>query len=235
MKAYSKSVRQKIQDLRRAGYTYSEIQDTLGQKIPKGTLSYMCRDISLTETQRERIYDILRSQLVEKRKKAVAANRKILEDKINGYKEANEDLANVMQDRHAKLIALAMLYLGEGAKWKGRRGLHLGSSDPLIVNLYIDLLRECYGIPLSALKCRIQHRADQDPDILLHFWSNATGVPLKSFYPCYVDKRTIGKTTKKTNYRGVCGVSCAGTHVQLELEQIAGIISGALRGISSVG
>ena len=228
MNSYSFEVKQRIRALRKEGYTYTEIQVKLRKNIPKGTLSYICKDIVLTSKQQERIRDILQVQLAENRKKAVIANREVFSRKIRHFRSVNLGLIDFMKSRDAKLVALAMLYLGEGAKWKGRRGLHLGSSDPAIVNLYIDLLRECYNIPLSSLKCRVQHRADQNGQQLMRFWSNTTGVPLTNFYPNYIDKRTIGKITRKKDYKGVCGVSCAGTHVQLELEQIAGIISDAL-------
>jgi hypothetical protein len=81
---------------------------------------------------------------------------------------------------------------------------------------------------LSSLRGRIQHRADQDPVALLDYWSNITGVEKAKFYPCYLDKRTIGKATTKLNYRGVCTIMSAGTHIQLELKEIADIISNAV-------
>ena len=214
MPAYSQELKQRIKDLRYSGHTYPEIQIAVGQAIPKSTLNYICKGIILSEKQQQRISSIMREQLVENRKKAVVANRKILTDKIEGYKLTNQDLSCFMQDRQAKLVALAMLYLGEGAKWKGRRGLQLGSSDPLIIRLYINLLRDCYNIPLASLKARVQHRADQDSSDLEQFWSSVTGIGSENFYPSYVDKRTIGKVTKKTDYKGVCSISCAGTHVQ---------------------
>lgn len=234
MQSYSVEVKHTVRKLRQAGHTYSEIQIIIGYKIPKSTLSYMCRDILLTNEQRARIESIMRQQLAEKRKKALIANRRIFDNKLLGYKKANSGLAEFIQDRQAKLIALSMLYLGEGTKWKSNRSLSLGSSDPQILNLYIDLLRECYEIPASALKCRVQHRADQNSNELVDFWSKSTGVPLKNFYPSYVDKRTVGKPTKKTDYKGVCVISGGGTAIQLELAQIADIISGSLRGYSSV-
>lgn len=121
-----------------------------------------------------------------------------------------------------------MLYLGEGAKWKGRRGLMLGSSDPNIAKLYLNLIMSCYDLKLRDFKFRIQHRADQNYRKLLTFWASSLGASTTSFYAPYIDKRTIGKPTLKPNYMGVCSISCAGTHIQLELEQIAAIICEAV-------
>jgi len=224
-------IRQRVALLRKKGYTYPEINAALGLSIPKGTLSYMCRNVVLGTAERARIKEITREQLLINQKKAVAANKQLLANKIATLHTANQNLKPFLHDRRAKLIALAMLYLGEGAKWKGRRGLMLGSASPQILRLYIGLLRDCYDIPVANLRCRIQHRADQDPSVLLAFWSSELSVPLANFYPCYADKRTAGQTTKHPHYMGVCTVTCAGTHIQLELEQIAGIIEEVFEGI----
>ncbi len=225
---YDAELRHKIITLRSGGYTYTEICALVGQEIPKASLSYICRNTQLGPEQKARILQLMRERLVQNRVKAVAANKKILADKIAGYRASNLDLLSFMADRRAKLVALAMLYLGEGAKWKGKRGLMLGSSNPDILRLYIALLRDCYAIPIDALRGRIQHRADQDPDQLLAFWSEALGVAPANFYKPYVDKRTIGQVSKHPEYKGVCSITCAGTHIQLELEQITGIICGAI-------
>lgn len=97
------------------------------------------------------------------------------------------------------------------------------------------LLNSCFDISIDKLKGRIQHRADQNPEELLNYWSGVTGIHKKNFYKSYVDKRTIGRKTKKSGYKGVCTITCAGTHIQLELEQIADIIFEALGGYGAAG
>jgi hypothetical protein len=220
-----------VRSLRASGLTYREINEKIGISIPKSSLTYICRGIVLSHKQQVRITKIVKSNRNMGQQMAVLANRKIFEAKLLGYRRSNQDLRPLLGNKRVKLIALAMLYLGEGTKWKGHRGLVLGSSDPNIIRLYIDLLRECYDIPTSLLKCKIQYRADQNSEELTRFWSSITGVSVQSFYPGYIDKRTIGKPTKKINYKGVCSVICAGTHIQLELEQVAVIISEALKGL----
>jgi hypothetical protein len=224
MQRYARELKQQIIQLRTEGLTYTEICEHIGQQIPKGTLSYICKRAVLGPAQLERLSLIKRDRMKHNQLIAVAANKRLFADKLVAYREANLDIKPFMSDRRAKLIALAMLYWGEGAKWKGKRGLMLGSSDPKIIQTYIGLLRDCYDIPLDALKGRIQHRADQDPDALIAYWSDSSGIKKENFYPCYVDKRTVGKTTQHLDYKGVLSVTCAGTHIQLELEQIAGII-----------
>lgn len=214
--------------MRLEGRTYSEINAALGQSFSKGTLSYICKSIKLDEKQQARIKELMRDQLVVSRQKAVEANQRIFAEKLDSYRKNNQNIAELMHDRRAKLVALAMLYLGEGAKWQGTRAPTLGSSNPMILRVYISLLRDCYNVSMDSFRCRIQHRADQNPNELISFWSKVTQIPTSQFYPCYVDKRTIGQRTTKTEYRGVCVVGCKGTHIQLELSEIAGIIDEVL-------
>ncbi len=129
-----------------------------------------------------------------------------------------------LKDKNIKKIALAILYLGEGNKWKSHRGLMLGSSDPDIINLYIKLLKSVYDIPKSAMRVQVLHRADQNFTSLVSFWSETIGLPKEYFYKSKPDPRTIGKPTKNKNYKGVCVISCAGTKIQLELDIVARII-----------
>lgn len=225
--AYYKDIR----TLRTMGLTYKEINHKLGLKIPKSSLNHICKNIALNEKQITRINLITKNNLAAGRQKALITNKLIFDKKLAQFRKDNHHLGEFMKDRRAKLIALAMLYLGEGAKWKSRRGLMLGSADPMIMKMYINLLEDCYGIEKDKLKGRIQHRADQSPTELIRYWSKVTGIKPSNFYPCYADRRTIGKPTLKPDYRGVCVVTCAGTHVQLELEQIVGIINESIMGI----
>lgn len=157
------------------------------------------------------------------------SNRKKLDTLLDTFRANNADIGSYMQDRMTKMVALAMLYLGEGTKWQKSRAPKLTSTSPMIIQTYIRLLRDCYGITTDKLRARVQLRADQDMDESVKFWSNITGIEEGRFYQSYVDKRTVGKTTIKPDYQGVCTISCAGTHIQLELAEIAGIIYKSLK------
>ena len=153
--------------------------------------------------------------------------RELFLDKVR--QEANRVLKKFNME-NLKTV-LAMLYLGEGAKWKGHSGLLLGSSDSTIILLYISLLEKCYKIKPSRLKCRISYRADQDIRELEKYWSGVTGIPEENFYKTKPDPRTKGKKTKKNDYKGVCVITCAGSHIQLELEEIAKLLLKKIKGL----
>lgn len=172
------------------------------------------------------------SRLSSIRMLAVKKNKEIFNKKLADMKKGAGYVSVLMQDKRVAKIALAMLYLGEGAKWKSTRGLRLGSSDPKIIVDYLELIDLCFGIERSRVRCRVQHRADQNSSNLIEYWSRITKIPKEQFYPSYVDKRTIGKITTKVDYKGVCSIMSPGTDIQHELSVIADI---KVWGISAAG
>lgn len=219
-----KTVKKQVRRLRSKGKTYSEIQDLLKVSLSKSTLSGWCKDVALPKWYKQKIYRLNQENYKKARKLAWAANKtkreRFLQELLNDIKPLQEKI----KDREVLKMILAILYLGEGTKWKGHSGLVLGSSDPNIILLYIKLLELCYGIDREKMKCRISYRADQNIKSLERYWSRITSIPLTNFYKTKPDPRTIGKPTKKKEYKGVCVVMCAGSHIQLELEAIPKLI-----------
>lgn len=150
---------------------------------------------------------------------------KIKQEKIlQNLWDQNSHILKRLNDKDLLKMLLAMLYLGEGAKWQSARGLTLGSSDPNIVRIYLHLLKKCFYILPNQLHCRISYRADQNIEELKKYWSRITEIPLGNFYKTKPDPRTVGKPTKKKEYKGVCVISGGGTKIQLELETIPKLI-----------
>lgn len=182
---------------------YREICETLGVKIPKGTMSLWCKGIvppeAIQATYREK--NLLR--LAEARKIALEVNKHRREKWLSDIREANLPLLEVLDDVRIAKIALAMLYLGEG--YKTRRGaLAFGNSNSGIIRLFLQLLRRCYQVDDKKFRCTVQCRADQDVNALEKHWREVTAIPRECFYGARIDKRTTGKPTLKANYKGVC-------------------------------
>lgn len=211
--------------LRGEGKTYSEIQKTIGVKIPKSTLSNWCTAVILPAWYQEKIDALNKENSSKALRTAHAANRIKREQLLDGFLRANTtafDAINFNKDVYK--IILSILHLGEGAKWKSHSGLMLGSTDPNIIKLYIGLLAVCYGIQPRQLKCRVGHRADQSLGQLQRYWSNVTAIPLENFYKSIPDPRTVGKPTRHRDYMGVCVIMGGSTTIQLELEMIPALI-----------
>ncbi len=217
-------MREKFNQLRKRGKTYSEILKILKVHVPKGTLSYWSSKISLSRQSLQLLEASRKVALTKAQKISLERRRERQYNFLQELKSKNEYLLSKVDKDISKLM-LAMLYLGEGSKHSARSGLALGNSDPGIIKLYVMLLNKCYGKSFDQLRCWISYRADQDLNTLIAFWSSITGIPVNQFYKTKPDPRSIGKKTLKTNYNGVCVVSCLkSTKIQLELETISKMI-----------
>jgi len=206
--------------LRKEGYTYAEIKRFLNADIPKSTLSYWCKGIIMNKIQQNRI-GILRLRNIKLAQEKARIVHKLNRDHyLKSLELRNTHLKKFLKNNEIAKLLLAMLYLGEGAKWKSHRGLQLGSSSPEIVKLYLSLLERCFCVHRKNLTAMIYHRMDQNLGSLIRFWSKCTGIPASNFYKSKPDVRTRGRKTWK-EYRGVCAIFGPNTDIQLELEAIA--------------
>ena len=73
-------------------------------------------------------------------------------------------------------------------------------------------------------------RFDQNEKRIRKYWSDITGIPLKQFFNTKPDIRTKGKPTRKTAYKGVCGIQYSDTSLQCTLQSIGEIIIIGSRG-----
>ena len=89
----------------------------------------------------------------------------------------------------------------------------------------MKLLRQCYDIDEKNFRCTLQCRADQDIIGLQEFWSKVTKIPLPQFYKSQIDPRTIGRPSKKFDYKRVCRIDYFSSYVYNELTIIIQEIS----------
>ncbi len=215
-------LREQVIKLRRQGKTYSEIQSRLGLIIPKSTLSYWCRNTPLPLNYQRKIQEYNKINLNKARKIALIVNKIKKEKRLQLILSHNLHLSGILKNQDVAKVALAMLYLGEGSKERG--ALTFANSDPFIISLFLRLLRYCYNLDESKFRCTLLCRADQNIKKLEEFWSQITKIPLSQFYKARIDPRTIGKPSKKLNYKGVCRIDYFSTDIFIEMTQIPKII-----------
>lgn len=214
-------MRQQAEQLRRKGKTFSEIKNLLKTNIPKSTLSYWCRNVLLSKNYYARVQRLNKLNLAEGRKISSRNRKERRESFLKDVDIKNHALYNIFaNDNHSRKIALTILYLAEGSK-TARGGLMFGNSDPAIVRMFVDLMRECYTLDERKFRCTLQCRADQNIKKLEKFWSKTTKIPFRQFYKARVDKRTLGQVSKKQDYKGVCRIDYFSSAVDLELKRVA--------------
>ena len=231
MPRYPKQLIKTIQKLRSEGKTYGEIQTILHLRIPKSSLSWQCKNVILPKSYQERINALNTTSLTKGRMIGAEINRLKREHFFQLVQKINTPVAEMVKERLIGKIALAMLCLGEASKYnpKTRRTFYLGNSDPRIIIIFLQLLKECFPFHIEKVRATVQCRADQDTIALKNFWQKTTGIPKHLFYKPLIDPRTKGKPTKKANYHGVLRVDYLDTKVQLELESLSDLIYNELR------
>ncbi len=219
----STELKQKTITLRKQGKTYAEIVAILKTPIPKGTLSYWCRGISMPLSYKNKIKLSALLNVEKARAVALATNKIKRQTYLQTIVEQNENLAPLLEDKGVAKIALTMLYLCEGSSSQ-KSSLMFGNSNPLIISLFLKLLRKCYLIDSQKFRCTLQCRADQDIKKLEEYWSQITQIPLGQFYKAQIDVRTIGKPSKKPDYKGVCRIDYFSANIYNELKIIAELL-----------
>lgn len=216
------SLRSEARRLRTLGLTYGEINTELQMKIPKSTLSEWCKNVSLPESYRKRIAELNITNFNKARLIGLEVNKVKREELLQGIVDINLPLSHRIKDREIAKIALSMLCLGEASRTRG--SFSLGSSDPRIIIIFLQLLKVCFNFRVEKVRCTVQCRADQDTEILEKFWLDVTKIPKRLFYKTRVDPRTMGRPTRKKNYKGVLKVDYFDTRVQIELETLADLV-----------
>ena len=228
MKSSNSFLKEKVIALRRSGKTYGEIQSILGKYLPKSTLSYWCRDIPISKDHRKRIKKLILANIQKGRAIALVTNKIRRIKYLQLIEKENKHLASVLENnKDIAKIALAMLYLGEGTK-KTAGSLVFSNSNPAIISLFIRLLKQCYVIDGMKFRCTLQCRADQNIKKLEKFWSNVTSVHISQFYKARIDPRTVGKSSKKKDYKGVCRIDYFSARIYTELLCIGKILTTGL-------
>jgi len=207
------------------GKTYSEIQRLAGN-ISKSTISLWCRDLRLTAAQEGHIKVVKQANLARARQKSLQTRQARRDLYLQSVLRKNEYLKPLLKNKHTAKIALAMLFLGEGTKNPKRSGLVFGNSDYLVIKLFLQLLRYCYKIDERRLHCTVQCRADQNVSQLQKFWSSQTKIPLTQFYKAQIDPRTIGRASKRLDYKGVCRIDYLSSEVFIDILKSIEVITG---------
>ncbi|HRY82477.1 MAG TPA: hypothetical protein P5232_02150 [Candidatus Moranbacteria bacterium] len=213
-------------ELRSEGNTYGEIISKIKIKIPKSTLSFWFDGLKLSQKAKSKLDEAIKNKTEIAH---VAALKTIGEKRkkyLNEIKNRVAHLEKLKNNEDIAKIILAVLYLGEGGKTH-RSSLMLGNSDPKVIKLFLGLLRKCYKIDEKKFRCTLQGRADQDVLKLEKFWSNTTGIPLSQFYKARIDLRTVGKKSKKPEYKGVCRIDYFSADIYNEIRQIIETICNA--------
>ena len=216
---YPTHIRSEARELRHLGLSLGEISCKMA--LPKNTISGWVQDAELSQEQKLRLKTKEIISIYKARKLATKACKKKASDKRSKILTESTKYSKLpYHDENIGRIVCAILYLCEGSKHPATDFVSFGNSDPGLIKLFLRLLRNNFDIDESKFRCRVMHRADQNPYELMAFWSEATNIPLTKFYRSYFDKRTKNKPTQKLGYKGVCAVYYLNSLLQYRLQSI---------------
>ena len=172
-------LRVKAQNLRDSGYSYNMIHLKLG--VSKSTLSNWFRDrpfIPNDEVLNRIQYGPIKS--AEKKH-----NRKVKE--IEELLKIGAEEVGKLSKRDLWLLGLG-IYIGEGTK--SHDIIRVANADPMVIKIAIRWFKEIIGLSNENISIRLHLYPDNDEAICIKFWQGITGLPLKSFYKVYIDRRS---------------------------------------------
>ena len=209
----------KAQKLRRQGLSYKEILKHI--LVSKDTISRWCKEIELTQAQKNRLINNKisgqrKGSLVaadNKRKRRQERTQKIF---LNAKKEIGE---LTQRDRFINGIAL---YAAEGTKSDRQGGF--ANSDPKLVNFMMQWFREFCSVPETRMRGVLWLHEGLNEEKAKSFWSNLTGIPIGQFHKTYraQNKKDSKKIRKNIHKYGVFAIRF--THAEIH-RQIMGWIS----------
>lgn len=223
---YAPHIRNQAVDLRRTGHTYKEIENILEIRIPKPTMYHWFRGIELTTGGAHRLKSIQSTSLKRAQEASVLSKAVRRKAYLEEKESRNAPLLRELSSESVQKITLAILYLAEGSKSKSGQ-MTFGNSDPGIICLFLSLLRETYPVDEKKFRCTLQARDDQNIQGLELFWSKVTGIPLTQFYKARIDPRSVGKVSRKREYKGVCRINYFSADLLYELMVVGSMLTRA--------
>lgn len=194
--------------LRRQGFTYNEICQTLG--ISKSTCSLWLRNININRHARNLIESkrqdsIIKSLAIikQKREKEVCQINTIIQEELSILK---------LNRSHLRLYC-SVLYWAEGAKDDGR--VAFTNSDPVMILLFVKLLTTGFKANRSKFSATLHLHEYHDRTKQTKFWSHITKIP-SSKIGIYLKPHT-GKQ-KRDGYPGCISVRYSDARLAKELK-----------------
>lgn len=182
--------------LRGLGLTYGEIMALI--PVAKSTLSYWCRDLTLSHAQVEQIRDRIGP---ESRMGIPVDTQWQRREEVERIRRA----ARAFAERHLDdpfFVAGVVLYCGEGAKTHA--DLALANADPRALRFFIAWVRAFHD-PNADFVLKINLHTDNDEPRAREFWRDATGLASPEFYRTFIKPEGTGHR-KNHLAHGVCQV-----------------------------
>jgi hypothetical protein len=194
--------------LRYQGYSFGEIANKL--EIAKSTAHLWVNKVELNKKALQK----LNKKRVLARLKALEAMRMIRElKKYLIKKQAVESINNINLNKDIKKLLCSFLYWGEGSK--NTNSLIFTNSDPLMIKLYLKLLRESFKLDERKFRGLVHIHEYHNEVMIKNYWAKITNIPLNQFSKSYLKPHTSKNI--RDGYKGTISISYYDYKIALEL------------------
>ncbi|MSR73749.1 MAG: hypothetical protein EXS60_01695 [Candidatus Pacebacteria bacterium] len=194
------SVKDRAIELRRKGFSYSEILEKI--PVAKSTLSLWLHSVGLSKKQKQRLSEKKRAAMLRGALKM--HDNKV--EKITGIKNAARKEISAYISNPLWLTGL-ILYWSEGSKekiWGAGTSLKFSNMDVAAHRIFIKWTREFGKYSAEDFKYEIYIHETADIEKAKRFWAGQLGVPINAFR-IYIKSAKI-KTIRKNRSEGYYGV-----------------------------
>ncbi len=210
---YAGKLEEKIiaQKLRKQGLSYGQILKKI--KVSKDTLSRWCRDISLTEEQKQKL---MKNKIYGQKKGSIIAAENKIKRRIREIERINKNASKEigkLKGREDFLLGIA-LYAGEGIKSEGQGGF--SNSNPYLIKFMMSWFRKYCKFPEKKYRGAIWLHEGLNKNKAILYWSKITKIPQNQFFKTYITKNKIDskKISKNIHLFGVFSIRFSDTLVQ---------------------
>jgi hypothetical protein len=204
--------RKQARELRKQGWAIHEIAKELNKH--KDVIIGWCRDIELTEEQKESIKQ--NNPRWEAQQKGADVNKQLAQKQRMLYQEKGREKA-----REGSLLHLmgSILYWAEGAK--DRTNLNFINTDTNMLKLFVRFLREEMKIENTFIRLKIWHHTSDETEIarIRQYWLDSLDLPIDTNVHLYLK---VGTASRKKRYNeGICAIEISSVEA---LQHIYGAI-----------
>lgn len=204
--------KEKAKELRKSGYSLSEISSNLN--VSKSTASLWTKHVKINQLGVDRIKE--KSKSARSKVFEILHNRKLERLSIADL-EAEKRISEFQLDSYTAIVALSIMYWCEGSK--DDRSVHFTNSDPDLVKIFMKLFRQCFPVDEKKIKITAHLHDYHNEKEILEFWSSVTNVPLSQFNKPF--RKESKHTFKKEGYKGCVRINYHNSHITRVIQLFA--------------
>lgn len=169
--------------LRQKGKSYQEICQVL--KIPKSTLSYWLKDVTLSLKAKQRLQKRVNETSIAALIKRNIKQTELALLRANAIRKKAAQSIGKIRKKDLFLLGIA-LYWGEGYKRGKEKGVKwkcvdFTNSDPAMISVMMHFFREICGVLDKKFCLYLALHSKKQEKEAQYFWSKLTGIPKKQF------------------------------------------------------